>query len=157
MHRGIKWKQLAFSLVIAVSIGMISIFMTQNHMFIYSQIHKPPFAPSKEMFAWIWCILSILMGISAYLIYNTEDYMKNSALYMYATQLLTAICWPILFFNFHQFFLSFLILILLWMMVMIMIAAFSSIHKVAAILQLPYIIWLSFVLYLNIGICILNF
>lgn len=152
----LKWKELSLSIVVNMMIAFITIFMTRHHMLIYTQVNKPFLAPSKEYFPLIWCILYILMAISAYLIYHTNDYMKMSALYMYITQLLVNFGWPILFFNFNQYFLSFLILLLLWIMVIIMVAAFSSIHKFAAWLQIPYLLWITFSLYLNFGICILN-
>lgn len=156
MQYKIKWKIFFFCVAITVGIGMINILMIQNHMFIYNKINKPFFALSNEWFVWVWGILYLLMGISVYLIYTANDYMKMSALYMFATQLTVNFGWPIVFFNFNQFFLSFLILLLLWLMVVIMIAAFFSINKLAAYLQLPYIIWLTFALYLIFGICILN-
>lgn len=156
MPHKIKWKCLGISIAISMSIAIICILITNNHMLVYTQVNKPFLAPSKEWFKTIWLVLYFLMGISAYLIYQANDYMKMSALYMYATQLLVNFTWPILFFNFNQYFLTFLILLLLWLMVVIMIAAFSSINKLSAYIQLPYIIWITFALYLNFGICILN-
>lgn len=156
MQHKIKWKELGISIAIALGVGCITAFITHNHMQIYTMINKPAFSPPSTLFPIVWSILYVLMGISAYMIYMSEDYMKTSALYMYATQLMVNFGWPILFFNFNQYFLSFLILLLLWIMVVIMIAAFSSINKVSAWIQLPYIIWLTFALYLNVGVCILN-
>lgn len=155
LHK-INWKILGFSLAINIAVGILCILMTSQHMLIYTQVNKPFLAPEKEWFSIIWIFQYILMGISAYLIYQSNDYMKLSALYMYATQLLVNFAWSILFFNFNQYFLTFLILMLLWLMVVIMIAAFFSINKIAAYLQISYIAWVTFALYLNVGICILN-
>lgn len=152
----IKWKVLCISLFIALGIGFLSSFFTNSHMAIYAQLNKPFLAPPGFLFPIVWTGLYILMGISSYLVYLSKDYTKQAALYMYATQLAVNFLWPIVFFVFEQYFLAFLILIVLWIMVLIMIASFHSIHRLAGILQYPYILWLSYALYLNAGIVIFN-
>lgn len=156
MEHKVEWKSLGCSLAIAIAVGATSTLISYNQMDIYTKIDKPILSPPKEYFPIIWCVLYSLMGISSYLIYQANDYMKRSALYMYIVQLLVNFIWTILFFNFHQYFLAFLILLLLWLMVVIMIASFFSIRKGSGYLQLPYITWLTFALYLNFGVCILN-
>lgn len=152
----IKWKVLITSICIALGIGFLSSFFTNPHMEVYAHINKPFLSPPGYLFSIVWTVLYVLMGISSYLVYLSKDYTKQAALYMYATQLAVNFLWPIVFFVFRQYFLAFLILIVLWIMVVIMIASFHSIHRLAGILQYPYLIWLSYALYLNAGVVILN-
>ena len=104
----------------------------------------------------VWSILFILMGISAYLIYMEGGEKRRGALIIYGVQLAANFVWPILFFQMQAFLLSFIWLALLWLLVLIMIIAFYRIKPLAAYLQIPYLVWLTFAGYLNLAIYLLN-
>ena len=80
----------------------------------------------------------------------------RKALTIYGYQLVVNFLWPTFFFNFGWYFFSFLWLVLLWVLVLIMILRFKDISKVAAYMNIPYLIWLTFAGYLNLGIWLLN-
>ena len=131
-------KSLIISLIISLGVGGLSALFTMGSMDIYKYLDKPPLAPPSIVFPIVWTILFILMGISAYLIYESNSENKQSALLIYGIQLLVNFLWPIL------------------ILIIVMIVKFFKINKLAAYLQIPYLIWVAFATYLNLGFYILN-
>lgn len=156
--RNIQWKILLLSLAISLGVGFLSANIVKNSADIYEGLVKPALSPSAAVFPIVWTILFILMGISAYLIYvsDADKEKKVTALLVYVLQLVVNFVWPILFFGFNAYGLSFLWLLLLWVLIMIMIFTFYPISKSAALLQLPYLLWVTFAGYLNFMIYQLN-
>ena len=152
----IKIKPLITNLAISLGVGIASAIITKDSMDMYENINKPTLSPPPITFPIVWTILFILMGISAYLIYISKSCDKKDALKIYAFQLATNFVWPILFFNNQLYLFSFIWLIVLWLLVLAMISAFLKISKPAGLLQIPYILWITFASYLNIMIYILN-
>jgi len=154
----IKWKPLIISVLISLSVGGLSGFLTRNNMDIYDKYNLPVLSPPSIIFPIVWTILYTLMGISAYLIFvsNADRNQKANALFLYGLQLFINFFWTIIFFNLEMLFFAFLWIILLWIVVFLMISSFLKINKLAGILQIPYLIWITFATYLNIGIYILN-
>lgn len=147
---------LLLSIFLSLGVGIITSLLTMNSMDVYETLAKPPFAPPGWVFPIVWTILYTLMGISAYLIYVSQSPDKFSALATYALQLFLTFVWSIVFFNMKQYLLAFFILILLWLSIIFMIRSFSKINTVAARLQIPYLIWVTFAAYLNLAIAILS-
>ena len=154
----IDFKKLIISLAIPLIVGAISAFITMGQMDIYSKIKQPPLAPSSVLFPIVWTILYLLMGISFYLVWTKYPtrYDKTSAYIAYAVQLFLNFIWSPIFFNAREYLIAFLVLIALWVMVIVMTVLFYRISKPAGILQIPYILWLTFAGYLNLAIYILN-
>ncbi len=152
----IRLKPLVLSLLISLGTGGLSGFLTRNAMQTYQSLVQPPYAPSPSIFPVIWTILYFLMGISAYLIYVSKSANKKQALGLYAAQLAVNFAWPFIFFIAKQYLLAFICLVVLWLIVFKMINSFHKINKRAALLQIPYILWLTFAGYLNLGIYLLN-
>ena len=152
-------KRLLFiCIAIPVIVGIVSALLTRNSMELFQSIDKPPLAPPGWLFPVVWTILYILMGISSYLILESGESQEEirKALTIYGYQLVVNFLWPTFFFNFGWYFFSFLWLVLLWVLVLIMILRFKDISKLAAYMNIPYLVWLTFAGYLNLGIWILN-
>ena len=96
------------------------------------------------------------MGISAYLIYTSDDSAKGNALKIYGIQLFFNFMWSLLFFNGNLFLFSFIWLAVLWALIAVMINEFNKINSLAGKLQIPYLIWVTFAGYLNFMIYVLN-
>lgn len=121
----------------------------------YGDMVKPPLSPPSYIFPIVWTILYILMGISYFL--ATKDNENNKELdQIYLLQLLVNFMWPIIFFVLKMYFTAFLWIILLLILVIVMIKELLKINKISGYLQIPYLIWLSFATYLNLGITLLN-
>lgn len=96
------------------------------------------------------------MGISSYIIYESETPEKNKALRLYFIQLFFNFLWSIFFFGFSMYLFAFLWLLVLIILIALMIYQFHKISPVAAYLQIPYLIWCLFAAYLNFMIYQLN-
>lgn len=145
----INWKSLTANLAISLGTGILSALITRNSMDTYKNLNLPKLAPPSILFPIVWTILFILMGISAYIIYESNSDQKQSALTIYGIQLLVNFIWPILFFNLGLYLFSFIWIILLWSLIILMINSFKKISSIAAYLQIPYLLWVTFASYLN--------
>lgn len=154
----INKRLLLICVVVPLIVGIAAGLLTRNSMEVFAAIEKPPFAPPAWLFPVVWTILYILMGISSYLVLTSDADNKEieNAMKLYTYQLIVNFLWPTFFFNFGWYLFSFLWLVLLWILVFFMIRKFYDISKLAAYLNIPYILWLTFAGYLNLGIWLLN-
>ncbi len=154
----INLKALIISIVIPLAVGGLASLLTGGGMDTFAQVNKPPLSPPGWLFPVVWTILYTLMGIASYLIYESDavQEIKTKALTVYGYQLVINFLWPVFFFSFEWYLFSFFWLVLLWVLVFWMIRLFKQISKTAAYLMIPYLIWLTFAGYLNLGIWILN-
>lgn len=158
MNQKINFKALLISLVISLGTGGLAAFLTRNGMAVYETLNKPVLSPPAWVFPVVWTILYILMGISAYLIYQTEHNKeeKEQALSLYGFQLFFNFLWAIVFFGFQNQILAFVVLVILWLLIIMMIKSFNAINPLAAKLQIPYLLWVTFAGYLNLAIYLIN-
>lgn len=150
----INKSNLIISILIPLAVGALSSLFSGNMS--YTAFNKPSFAPPPSLFPVVWTILYILMGISSYIIYSSNDSGKRAALTTYALQLVFNFFWSILFFGFSQYLFAFIWLIALIILIVIMIYQFYKISPLAAYLQIPYLLWCLFAAYLNYAIYTFN-
>lgn len=148
----IHWKPLIISLLISLGTGTLAGILTKNSVRIYSELPKPDFSPPGFIFPIVWTVLYLLMGISAYLVFCSNSKNRTSALFFYFLQLAVNFLWPFIFFNLQQFTFAFVWIILLFVLVVIMIAEMYKVDKTAAYLQIPYLLWLLYAMYLNFNV-----
>ncbi len=154
-----KAKPYIIGILIPLAVGGLSAFLTRESMDIYERIKTPPLSPPGIAFPIVWTILYILMGISSVIIWKSaENNMgkRNRALIVYGLQLVVNFFWSIIFFNLEAYLASFIVLLVLWALIILMIIKFSEIKLIAALLQIPYLLWVTFAGYLNLMIYILN-
>ena len=154
----INKKSLIIAIAIPLLVGAISGFISSNSMEQFGQLNQPPLAPPGFLFPIVWTILYVLMGIASYLVFSSNKKQEDvkDALTVYALQLAVNFFWPIFFFNLEWYLFSFFWLILLWVLILYTIILFYRISKPAAYLMIPYLIWVTFEGYLNLGIYALN-
>ncbi len=146
-------KRIIYSLLPLVG-GAIVGLITSGYMD-YRDMVKPPLSPPSYIFPIVWTILYILMGISYFI--ATKDKENDKDLnQIYLLQLFVNLFWPIIFFVLKMYFTAFLWIILLIILVIVMIKELLKNNKISGCLQIPYLIWLLFATYLNIGIFFLN-
>lgn len=124
----------------------------------YSGLHKPDLTPPSWVFAPIWTVLYILMGISLCLILQS-GITKGEVfvgLLLFLLQLGLNIGWSYLFFGWHMIFFAFLCIIALWAFLLCTILQVSRFSIISAALLIPYLLWISFAAYLNYVILVLN-
>ena len=156
-----KLKSEIKSLIIAILIPLIGGFIisliTRGGVNNYTEnLIKPSFAPPSILFPIVWTILYILMGYSSFLVYDSMSCHKNTCLLLYSLQLFLNFIWPIIFFNLEARLFAFLFIILLDIVVLLMIYCFYGINKKAALINIPYFIWLIFASVLNFSVYLLN-
>jgi len=152
------WKTYAFWIVLAEAVGALSGWLARDGMEIFkTAIAQPPLSPPAFLFPIVWAILYALMGISAARIYLSPPSANRSrGLNVYIAQLVVNFFWSLIFFNAQAFGFALIWLILLWILVLWMILLFYKMDPLAAKLQIPYLIWLTFAAYLNFGVWYLN-
>ena len=150
----VNWKNLIISIAIPLAIGALSALLTRKGMKDFQTINQPPLAPPMWLFPIVWTCLFVLMGIASYLIIQ-RDFTLQSLLF-YALQLIFNFFWSIWFFNFGWYFFSFLWILCLWALILATTISFYKIYKPAGYLLLPYLFWVTFAAYLNLGIYFYN-
>lgn len=173
-----NWKTLGICIFIPLVVGTVAGLLTKGGMEQFQSLNKPMLAPPAWLFPVVWTILYFFMGLSSYWIYTCKEIcekkgsvngelqtkkirkctpeQKRKALTIYGYQLLVNFLWPVFFFNFQWYGFSYLWLILLWILVAKMIWEFDKISFRAALINVPYLLWLSFAGYLNLTIWLLN-
>ncbi len=117
---------------------------------------QPPLSPPAWVFPVVWTVLYLMMGFASYLVYRDCDYLLNDAMKCFFYQLFVNFTWSIVFFRFKMYTAAVVVLIALLLLTLGTAAQFFKINKTAGRLMIPYIIWLAFALYLNIGVAVLN-
>ena len=151
----IDWKKLIIITVITFIVGTFFSFFTMNSMDTFKDLSKPINVPGV-LFPIVWSILYLLMSISCYLIVQSNDKDKKEGIILYAIQLVINSLWTLIFFGFGAYLLSFIWIIILLIVVIIMLAKFYNINKIAMYINIPYVLWLLFAAYLNLGTYLLN-
>ena len=155
----INLKKLLIAVLIPEAVGLLSSFVTGNIGDAYGKYTKPPLSPPGIVFPIVWVILYALMGIASYIIATETRVNKakqQEALLFYGIQLAVNFIWPVIFFRFEAYWVAFVVILILLALVIITALKFRDINKTAFWLMIPYIIWLLFATYLNLGVAILN-
>lgn len=150
-------KKLLISLAIPLAVGGLSALLAGG-MAGYPQLKQPPLAPPGWLFPIVWTVLFLLMGYASYRIWNSgqDPRQVRSALLLYAAQLFLNFLWSPIFFGLGWYLVAFFLLIGLWVLILLTIRAFSQIDERAGDLLLPYLLWVTFAGYLNLGVALLN-
>lgn len=142
-----NWVKLLISLALpqiaAVSGALFTVTGTGSW---YQQINKPSWNPPGWVFGPVWTTLYILMGIAFYLVWksNASDKLKRPAMTLWVVQLVLNFFWTLIFFGAQEPGWALVEIIGLWIFILLTILAFARIHKTAAWLLVPYLLWVSF-------------
>ncbi len=138
--------------------GLSSVFTSSQIDTWYYLLNKPIFNPPNWLFAPVWTVLYILMGISAFLVCAsgcTKDNVKK-ATSLFLFQLTLNFIWSFVFFEMHDLWFAFAEIIALVLAIIWTILFFYKLSKPAAYLLIPYLTWVVFASILNLSIAILN-
>ena len=152
------WRTYVFWILLAEAVGIFSAGLSLEGIQQFGDtVDQPPLSPPAIVFPIVWGILYGLMGISAARIRLAEpSEARNRSMNLYIAQLILNFFWSLIFFNLQSYGLAFAWLILLWFTVLLMILSFRKVDNVAAYLQTPYLLWLTFATYLNFDIWFIN-
>ena len=123
----------------------------------YVQLSRPSWAPPSWLFGPVWSLLYIMMGVAAWLVWRKHGFpVAASGLTLFVIQLIANAFWTWLFFVWHQGALSFAEIVVLWLLVASTIVAFWRLHRLAALMLVPYLAWVSFASALTYSLWRLN-
>ena len=149
-----RFKIFAKSILIPVIVGGTVGLITSNAIN-YNDLIQPAFAPPSFLFSTVWTILYVLMGVS-YGILEKKGLNDSEINAIYYLQLTVNALWSFIFFVFKWRLFAFIWILILDALVIDMIIKFYKKDKIAGLLQIPYLIWISFATVLNLAVYLLN-
>lgn len=147
------------SLILPLAVGWIGSGFTMDSINDgwYASLVKPSFNPPNEIIAPVWTVLYILMGISLYMVWkDIPGKKRENALGIFSLQLLLNFLWSLFFFYFKDIEIALVDIVALWISIVVMIWMFYRVRPLAAWLNIPYLLWVTFAMVLNISYCLLN-
>ena len=152
------WKIYLAWVLLAEGTGALSGWLTREGARLYSQtILQPPLSPPAPVFPAVWALLYLLMGIGAARVWlrpSSRDRTRGLALF--GVQLAFNFVWSLIFFTGRAYGFALVWLAVLWALIAGMIVLFRRTDRTAALLQIPYLLWVTFAAYLNFGVWVLN-
>ncbi|MDE1875171.1 MAG: tryptophan-rich sensory protein [Patescibacteria group bacterium] len=125
----------------------------------YAGLAKPALNPPDWIFGPVWVVLYALMGVAAFLVWDKgwERADVRKALRVFLFQLALNAAWSIIFFGLHSPFWAYVDITAMWLAILWTMILFRKTSKPASWLLAPYILWVSFAVYLNYSILVLNY
>ena len=155
-----KYLKIIYCVAICLAVGYLSSIVTQSSIKTwYPKIEKPSFNPPNWVFAPVWTMLFIMMGIAAGMVWNkleTNKELVKKGLLFFTIQLLLNALWSYLFFGLNNILLALIEIILLWLIIYETYLIFKQIDKRASYLLIPYLAWVGFATILTGSIFWLN-
>ena len=140
--------------LISFLVGYISMLLQRESMMVWYPVLDK--SPPGIVFSIVWSVLYLLMGISAGLVWNTRTVYSWPLILVFIVQLALNMLWSFCFFYMQSPVLGFVVLVVLFMVVVVYVAGSYTQHKWAAIMNIPYLLWLIFAGYLNLYVVINN-
>ncbi len=139
-------------------LGFAAGMATREGTKIYAEtINKPPLSPPGIAFPIAWTILYALMGFAlARVILAEKSPARKMGIYFYAGQLVFNLAWCFIFFGAQRFDIAFFWLLVMFGLVVAMVVNFKKVDGLAWKTQIPYLCWLVFAGYLNVGVWVMN-
>ena len=153
----VNWKKLLICLAIPLAVGGLGALLGGG-MDTYQTLNQPPLSPPGWLFPIVWTILYLLMGWASYriLVSDAPREERKKALTFYGIQLFLNFLWPVVFFGLGWYWAAFILLLVLWVMIYLTMHLFGLIDDTAENLLIPYLLWVTFAGYLNLGVALLN-
>lgn len=150
--------KLILALAIPIGLGSIAgMFTAEAVPEWFATLNSPSFSPPNWLFGPVWTTLYLLMGVSMFLIWKEAPTRKrNLALLVYVVQLLLNFGWSFIFFYYHWLGLALAEIVVLWVSIVLMLVMFYKIKPLAAYLNIPYLLWVTFATVLTASYYILN-
>lgn len=123
----------------------------------FDALEKPALYPPPATFGIVWSILYVLMGVALALVISARGaHLRRAAIAAFVVQLLLNLAWSPVFFGMHRISLALGIIVALLLALVVTIALFWQVRRLAASLLLPYIAWVCFASLLNLQFLQLN-
>jgi benzodiazapine receptor len=151
-------KKFVISCLSVLAAGFAGSFFVSHSSGWYEALKKPVFTPPAWVFGPVWTVLYLLMGIALFLVWRkgVSSAAGKTAIAAFILQMVLNVIWTPIFFGLKLPLIAFGDIVMLWLAVITTILSFWKVSRPAAILLLPYIIWVSFAAILNVSFCLLN-
>lgn len=137
-------------LALCVAVGALGAVASADAPTFYAQLTRPAWAPPAGLFGPVWTVLYLMMGFAAWLVWRRHGFRgAGVALGLFVVQLGFNALWSWLFFAWHSGAGALADIALMWLLIVATIVAFWRLHRVAAALLVPYLLWVSFASVLN--------
>lgn len=144
-------------LVASFAAGGLGAIASANAGAFYSGLSQPSWAPPAWLFGPVWSVLYVLIGLSAWLIWRRHGFSgAASALRLFVTQLLANALWTWLFFKWHLGAAALVEILILWLLIAATASAFWRLERLAALMLMPYLAWVTFAAALTFSLWRLN-
>ena len=155
MSKNAKNRLLALAIPLAVG-GLATLL--SGGMDTYQVINQPPLSPPAWLFPLVWTALYLLMGEASYRVYASgqDPTQIRKALIAYGVQLFLNFLWPLVFFGGKMYLTAFIVLVAMWVAIVVTMRRFMRLDEKAGDMIIPYLLWVSFAAYLNLGVFLLN-
>ena len=136
---------LAFAVVVA-AVAALAAWASSDAETFYANLVKPSWAPPAGVFGPVWTVLYVLMAVAAWLVWRARGSIElvGAQLGLFAAQLLLNGLWSWLFFTWQLGALALVDICLLWLLLLATVVQFWRVSRLAAVLLLPYLLWVSF-------------
>ena len=153
------WKKVLISVLAVVLLGNASglvTFLSVDGW--YDGLQRPPGTPPNWIFGPVWTTLYVMIGVALALLWHrpTELQLKRRALKRFGLQFGLNLLWTPAFFGLQRIDLALVVIVPLLLMVGLTIRAAYPVSRPAAVLLLPYFLWVGYATYLNVGFLMLN-
>lgn len=156
--------KMAACIILPLGGGFLISRLTSNAMTTFEMFEKPPLSPPGWLFPVAWSILYVLMGIGSYFIFFAKPKssskrsvrVRTALKVVYLSQLGFNFLWTIIFFNLGAFYFALGWIIALWLQILTLLILSYRNYRTTFWCLLPYMLWVSFATYLNVGIAVLN-
>ncbi len=154
------WLVLAGFVLLCLAVGSIAGWATNQSVNTwYLTLNRPSWTPPGRVFAPVWTVLYIMMGVASWRVWRTGGGLNSkarSALTVFLVQLALNFMWSFAFFAAKSTLLGLITIATLWLAVALTISVFRPIDRLAAWLLAPYLAWVSFAAALNFAFWVLN-
>lgn len=158
-ERSLGWSDLATAVGFVVAINLIGgapgfVFGPDTTWF--RGLEKPTFYPPEIAFPVVWTLLFTLLGLALWLVWRTDAPARRLALGLFVVQLAVNVTWTPAFFGLESLTAGLAVIVVLWLLIIATIEAFRRVDRRAALLLVPYLLWVTFAAVLNVELWRLN-
>jgi tryptophan-rich sensory protein len=154
-----QWGMLVLFVAACLAVGMLGGWITAGSVGTwYPTLNKPSWTPPPWIFAPVWTLLYLMMGVAGWLVWRrgTSHPLVKPALLLFSGQLLLNLAWSLFFFGARSPGLALIDIAGLWLLLAATTGVFMMVSRAAGLLLLPYLAWVSFALALNLAVWRLN-
>lgn len=156
MTKTIPWGSCLVFIIICLAISGIAGAVTSAHIASwYEHLNQPAFRPPNWLFAPVWTVLYILIGVAGGYIWQARK-TAPKLWWVYLLQLIFNFAWSFIFFGQQMIGLALIDIVLLWLSILLTLCYSYKSAKVAFYCFIPYFLWVSFATTLNFSLWILN-